>query len=122
MIVEAYYITRVGFVILPKLLAALAKDEDGDVDIYEEIIQFTIALVVIFGIIISHWPKIFKTQYVKYLLFLQGIQMSITNFHRYRSPTKAEDDQIAYKNFQFFNTMSVSFTTTFTITNCLLIA
>jgi hypothetical protein len=61
MIVESYYITRVAFIILPKLLAALEKDEDGDVQIFEEVLQFMLALFVIIGIIISHWPKIFKT-------------------------------------------------------------
>jgi hypothetical protein len=45
----------------------------------------------------------------------------MTNFHRYRSTKIAEDDEVAFKNFQFFNTMTASFGTTFTITSCLLI-
>jgi hypothetical protein len=55
------------------------------------------------------------------MLVVQGSQMIMTNFHRYRSTKKAEDDEIAYKNFQFFNAVSSSFGTTFTITTCLLI-
>ena len=47
--------------------------------------------------------------------------MIMTNFHRYRSAKIAEDDEVAFKNFQFFNTMTASFGTTFTITSCLLI-
>ena len=61
MIVESYYIIRASFVILPKLLAAFEKNTHGTVDIIEELIQFLLAMIVIVGIIISHWPKIFKT-------------------------------------------------------------
>lgn len=92
MIVESYYMTRAIFVIAPKLYVALQKDEDGDVNITEEVVQFSLAMVVILGIGLSHWPKIMKIEFVKYLLFIQGVQMTITNFHRYRSKAKAEDD------------------------------
>jgi len=84
--------TRACFVILPKLVVAINLDEDGDVNIFEELVQFLIAIGVITGIILSHWPKIMKMKYVKYLLFIQGCQMVITNFHRYRSTAKADDD------------------------------
>lgn len=113
-------------IIWPKYFAAVEKSEnvDGvnDVSVFEEAIQLVLAVVVVGGILWSYCGKTFKYELIKYMLFIQTIQMSITNFHRYRSKAKAEDDQIAYKNFQFFNLMSCLYSTLFLCCNCFLMS
>ena len=86
-------------IIWPKYFKASEKDDDNDVSVAEEMIQLTLALIVIAGIVWSYLSNVYKYESIKWLLFIQTIQMTITNFHRYRSKAKAEDDQVAFKNF-----------------------
>jgi hypothetical protein len=50
------------------------------------------AFIVVGGILWSYFSKVYKYEPIKWMLFIQTIQMSITNFHRYRSKAEAEDD------------------------------
>ena len=86
-------------IIWPKYFKANNKDEDNEVSVTEEMIQLTLAFIVILGILWSYCSKVYKYEVIKWLLFVQAIQMTITNFHRYRSKSTADEDQVAYKNF-----------------------
>jgi len=99
MIIESYFFWRSVLIIWPKFFKANEKDEEHDVSVTEELIQLMLALVVCLGIAWSYLSKIYKYEAIKWLLFVQAIQMTITNFHRYRSKAKADDDQVAFKNF-----------------------
>lgn len=122
MIIESYFFWRSCLIIWPKYFNAVEKAEDNEVSIFEELIQLTLALIVVVGIIWSYVSRVYKYEPIKWLLFIQTIQMTITNFHRYRSKSKADEDQIAYKNFQFFNLMSCMYSTIFVCCNCFLIS
>ena len=58
-----------------------------------------LASIVVLGIAWSYLSKVYKYESIRWMLFFQAIQMTITNFHRYRSKAKADEDQVAYKNF-----------------------
>ena len=79
-------------IIYPKFFKASDKDQgDGnDVAVDEELIQSFLALVVISGLLWSYLSKnIRKLALIKYLLYIQSIQMIMSNLHRYRSKAKA---------------------------------
>ena len=68
MIVESYYWVRAAFIIWPKYFQAEGKDEDGDVQIIEEIIQLVLALIVMIGLAYSYFGKRVDHTFVKWLL------------------------------------------------------
>lgn len=47
--------------------------------------------------------------------------MILTNFHRYESLVKADDDELGFKNYQALNMLSAIFSMMLSLINCLLI-
>ena len=74
MLVELFFCFRSGFIIWPKYYDAVQKSEDtNDVNVYEEVIQSIMAIWVIGGTVYSYLERDGQYQYIKYLLFVQGI-------------------------------------------------
>ena len=73
MIVESYFFWRSCLIIWPKYFAAIEKDEDNDVSIFEESIQLALALIVILGIIWSYVSKTYRYEPIRWMLFIQTI-------------------------------------------------
>ena len=99
MLVEIYFVARSGFIIWPKYISAVEKSVDDGTSVSEEIIQSIFGIIVIGGILVSMFSKNYKYEHVRYLLFVQGIQMAMTSLHRYRSDARADDDQVVFENF-----------------------
>jgi hypothetical protein len=69
-IVESYYWVRAILIIWPKYYNAVKKDNNGDVQIVEELIQILLAIIVCGGLVYSYYGKRLKYTFVKWLLIL----------------------------------------------------
>ena len=121
----SYYIVRASAVIYPLLFRRLNKEEAGDYvdgvgyDPTSEILQTSICALVMIVVIYSYKKNDLRP--IKWMLCLQAIQMVISNWHRYQSHAKADDDEIGFHNFQALNMLQAVFSMIFTIINCILI-
>ena len=112
MVVISYYFVRAIFIIFPE-----QRDKNGFQNAME-ILQFIINLYVC---VMVGWSFKFDSgiHHIKYLLFLQCIQMDLSNFNIYKNQTDENID--GYVNFEGLNMLSSVFSVMFNIFNSLLL-
>lgn len=112
MVVISYYFVRAIFIIFPS-----EREKTGFATAIE-ILQFLLNLYVC---IMVGWSFKFESgiHFIKYLLFLQCIQMDLSNFNIYKAQSSEHSD--GFVNFEGLNMLSSVFSVMFNIFNSMLI-
>jgi len=121
MIVVSYYFMRAMFIIFPK------SDKSSPALKALEIIQAVMAIIVVLTVVYSYWFN--ELTCIKYMLFLQAVQMMLSNFNIYSSnidieATAMSEGEIVrnedgYENSEGLNMLSSVYSVMFNLFNTL---
>lgn len=105
MIALVYYVLKASIITYPLLIRKFRKElnkdgyEDGEgYDPTVEYLQTGICFIISILLVKTYFGKK-DLKPIRWLLILQAFQMILSNFNRFQSNQKADDDEIGFRNF-----------------------